>query len=93
MAYAFSGKKSYDEYLDYTWLFAKWLSTGDRIVSATVTALPSDLIVSGPLVTDTAVTVWLSGGTTGQTYNVTCVATTSAGRVVHRSASLVVGEP
>lgn len=58
-----------------------WLTTGETIISHTVTAA-AGLTVDSSLTTDddTSVTAWLSGGTVGNRYSVTCHITTSAGR-------------
>lgn len=63
-----------------------WLSSGETIASRTVT-LDTGLTKDSDSVTDssTSVTVWLSGGTAGSTYGVTCRITTTAGRTDERS--------
>lgn len=68
--------------LDYQWNWAgerPWLVNGDTIVSHTITA-DAGLTVDSSTATSTAVTVWLSGGTVGATYSVTCHIVTAAGR-------------
>lgn len=82
--------------LDYSIAFGDWLATGETISSATWVATVYDIdstdstasvTVEGK--TYTAVhTVWLSGGTEGQTGVVTCRITTSAGRTEDRSFKL-----
>jgi len=69
--------------LDYTFDFTAWLGT-DTIASAVVTT-PTGLTEASETNTTTKVTVWLSGGTVGQSYTVTCRITTVAGRVDERS--------
>jgi hypothetical protein len=44
------------------------------------------------LITGAITTVWLSGGTTGRTYDVTARVTTSGGRQIDRSGRLFVTE-
>lgn len=83
--------------LDWKWDFrattngsdttvADWLASGETISSKTVTA-DSGLTVDSSSITDssTSVTVWLSGGTAGEDYAVTCRIVTSASRTDERS--------
>ena len=76
--------------LDYEWDWSAWLGT-DTIASHTVTAA-TGLTVDSTEATDTAVTVWLSGGTVGQTYSVTCHVVTAAGREDDRTVTVTVME-
>jgi len=69
--------------LDYSWDWAPWLGT-DTIATALVTT-PAGLTELSEATTTTKVTVWLSGGTVGQSYTVTCKITTVAGRIDERS--------
>ena len=69
--------------LDYTVDFTAWLGT-DTIATASVTT-PPGLTEASESNTTTKVTVWLSGGTVGQSYTVTCRITTVAGRIDERS--------
>jgi len=69
--------------LDYTIDFTAWLGS-DTIATALVTT-PAGLTEASESNTTTKVTVWLSGGTVGQSYTVTCRITTTAGRVDERS--------
>lgn len=83
--------KDPDATLDYLVNFGRWLPTGDTISTRTVTVTTgitkvSDAIVSGTdangtSVASAAVQVWLSGGTLGAEYAVTCHVTTAAGRI------------
>ena len=82
--------KDPDAVLDYEWDWAAWLGT-DTIASHTVTAA-TGLTVDTSEATDTAVTVWLSGGTVGQTYSVTCHVVTAAGREDDRTVTVTVME-
>lgn len=72
----------------HTWDFSQWLGSSDVVQSAVVTANPSDLLVSAPIVQAQTVTVWLSGGTAGVTYTVACQVTSQAGLEATRSASV-----
>jgi hypothetical protein len=65
--------------LDYVFDWSLWLSAGETIISATVTADPG--ITIGDVVTaDGKVTVWLSGGTVNTRYKVYCSIVTSDSR-------------
>lgn len=50
-----------------------WLASGEIINTFTITA-PSGITVDSSLKTDsdTSITVWLSGGTAGEMYNIIC---------------------
>lgn len=82
--------KDPDAVLDYLLDWTAWLS-GDTIESHTVTA-DTGLTVESTSATDTAVTVWLSGGTAGETYSFTCTIDTAAGRTDDRTSRLRVRE-
>lgn len=70
-----------------------WLETGETIASHTVTAA-AGLTVDSSSLTDgnTSVTVWLSGGTVRNGYDVTCHITTSNGRQDDRTIRIYVVE-
>jgi len=56
---------------------SNWLASGETIASFTITA-DSGITVDSSSATDTntSVTVWLSGGTVGSTYDIVCEITT-----------------
>lgn len=72
----------------HTWDFSQWLGSNDLLQTAVVTANPSDLQVSMPIIQSQTATVWLSGGTAGVTYTVSCQVTSQNGLEATRSASL-----
>lgn len=76
--------------LDYAVDWGAWLGT-DTIASV-VWTVPAGLTLNAQSHTDTVATVWLAGGTTGQSYAVTCAVTTAAGRVDERTITLAVAE-
>ena len=82
--------KDPDAVLDYEWDWAAWLGT-DTIASHTVTA-SAGLTVDSTEATDTAVTAWLSGGSVGMSYAVTCHVVTAAGREDDRTVTVTVME-
>lgn len=68
-----------------------WLAVGETITTRTVT-VPAGLTKNSDTLTDsaTSVTAWLSGGTTGVDYSVTCHIVTSQGREDDRTMIIVV---
>lgn len=70
-----------------------WLASGETISTHTVTAT-TGLTVDSSSLTDTSssVTAWLSGGTAGETYTVTCQIVTTAGRTDERSITIIVAQ-
>jgi hypothetical protein len=75
--------------LDYQWDWSAWLPDDDTIASATVTA-ESGLTVDSSSNADATVTAWLSGGTVGSDYNVTCRIVTADGRTDDRTIRIIV---
>ena len=82
--------KDPDAVLDYEWDWAAWLGA-DTIASHTVTAA-TGLTVDSSEATTTAVTAWLSGGSVGMSYAVTCHVVTAAGREDDRTVTVTVME-
>lgn len=70
--------------LDYGFDWALWLTTGEIIASATWT-VPAGLVKDSESVNGAITACWISGGTAGVDYEVTCEVTTSAGRIDQRS--------
>ena len=85
-----SFRKDPSAVLDYVWDWSAWLA-GDTITSHTVTAADG-ITVDSSTVADGAVTVWLSGGTARQTYEVTCQIVTAGGRTDDRTSRFHVTE-
>lgn len=69
--------------LDYQVDWSDWL-IGDTI-SASSWTVASGLTKDSDVHTSTSATVWLSGGTVGQTYEVVNTITTAAGRTDYRT--------
>ena len=82
--------KDPDALLDYVVDWASWLGT-DYITSA-ATSVQSGLTLSTQSNTSTQHTIWLSGGSNGQEYNVTSHIQTNAGRQDERSFTIRVRE-
>jgi hypothetical protein len=80
--------KDPDAFLDYSVDWGTWLVEGDSIGSA-VWTVPDGLTQEAATVDGTRTIVWLSGGTDGQTYTVTChVVMTPSGREDDRSLTI-----
>lgn len=75
--------------LDYQWDWSAWLPDDDAIASATVTA-EAGLTVNSSSSVNATVTAWLSGGTAGSDYNVTCRIVTADGRTDDRTIKIIV---
>lgn len=67
--------------LDYDIDYAEFLDSGDAVDSGSVVVTPAGLTVSAPIVTDSRLKLWVSGGTDATTYKVTVTMTTTHGRV------------
>jgi len=79
--------KDSDAVLDYAFEFEDWLSPSETINSFTVIASPGITVDSSSNTVDT-VTVWLSGGTAGVPYTVTCRIVTNQGRTDDRTMTI-----
>jgi len=75
---------------DYTVDWADFLD-GDTI-SAVAWTVPAGLTTYSSSNSATAATVWLSGGTAGNDYLVTCQVTTAGGRIDQRSFTILCRE-
>ncbi len=81
--------KDPQETLDYTMDWTKWLAPTETITACTVSQ-PIGLTVSAPTLATPNVTVRISGGTTGQSYDVIWHATTSTGQQPERTLTLTI---
>lgn len=82
--------KDPDATLDYTLDWSTWLGA-DTIASVAWT-LPSGITLETQSNTTTTATAWISGGSAGVTYRVTCRITTAGSRIDDRSFRLNVAE-
>lgn len=75
--------------LDWIFDWSTWLATGETITARTVT-VATGLTKDSDAITDASkkVTVWLSGGTAGQSYTVACAITTSSARIDERTITI-----
>ena len=74
--------------LDYTIDWAKWLAAGETISTSSWDV--SGVTKDSDSKTDTTATVWLSGGTAGETATAINHIVTSAGRADDRTIALTV---
>ena len=77
--------------LDYPMSWTSWLATGETISTSTWTVTDGLTEDSNTHASGVA-TVWLSGGTDGETYYATNQIVTSAGRTVSRTIQIVVAQ-
>lgn len=81
--------KDENAHLDYTFDWSQWLTPiADTIAGAISTIVGDGIATIGTpadQLTSTAVTIWVTGGTIGQQYILTCKITTAAGRIDERS--------
>jgi len=82
--------KDPDAVSDYVVDWEEWLS-GDTINTVSWT-VASGITEDSTSNTTTTATIWLSGGTAGQSYDVTCRIVTAAGRTEERTITIVVRE-
>jgi len=86
--------KDPDAELDYSFDWeTNWLAAGESISSHTIT-VQAGLTNEGDSEADGVVTVWLSGGTAGHTYEVSCLIETDSvpSRVDERSVTIICQE-
>ena len=87
--------KDPDSVIDYTFNFREfgWLQASESIASHTVTP-EAGLVLDSSSDTADDVTAWLSGGTAGTSYNLTCeiVTDSSPARTIQRSITVAVNE-
>ncbi len=77
--------------LDWGFDWSDWLASGETIVSYVITA-DTGITVEEDAESGGVVTVWLLGGTAGQSYKCACKITTSAGRIDERTIRIRVDE-
>jgi len=75
--------------LDYSFDWEDWLAVGETI-STSSWSVSAGITKGSETDTDTTTTVWLTGGTAGTAYTITCTVTTSTGRIDDRSMTIKV---
>lgn len=68
------------------------LLAASETISTAVWTVPTGLTSDGESITGGVTSIWLTGGTAGQSYTVKCKITTSRGMVDERSITLSVKE-
>jgi len=91
MVYKKFPPKDPDAVLDYAFDWTKWLQTSESISTYTI-SIDAGLTKDSDSETAGIVTVWLSGGTDGETYKVACRITTGLGRTDERTAVVEMSE-
>lgn len=81
--------KDPQEVLDYTLDYSGRIPAGDTIVQSSW-SVPSGLTAGTTNHANRQTTIWLSGGTDGQGYEITNTVTTAQGRVLEQTVFLVV---
>jgi hypothetical protein len=81
--------KDPDAVLDYHFNWSDWLASGETINSKVI-AVATGITLDTSSELNGVVTVWLSGGTDGETYTVACKITTTAGRTDERTMEIIV---
>ena len=77
--------------LDYAFDWSEWMAEGDGITDCTLT-VPDGLTLASESSTSDTVLFWLSGGTAGTDYLITCHIETSQGRIDERTMTVTVRE-
>lgn len=71
--------KNEDAILDWKFDWVNWLGVGETLLTHEITVTDGLTMLSSSITdNNTSVTVWLSGGTLGVTYQVDCLITASA---------------
>ena len=83
--------KDPDAVLDYAFDWTEWLQSSETISVYTI-SIGAGIIKDSDSETNGIVTVWLSGGTDGETYEVACKITTGLGRTDERTAMVEMSE-
>ena len=83
--------KSAADHLDYDIHYSRWLSAGDSLLDANVTS-NEGLIIDSVGVSGSVVKIWVSGGETGKSYDITITVTTTQGRTLTSSFNMRITE-
>lgn len=85
----FDSTKDPDANLDYVWDWSKWL-TADETISNVAWIVAEGITKGTTFNDDSTATIWLSGGTVGDSYAITCRITTDQGRIDDRTKTIKV---
>jgi hypothetical protein len=80
--------------LNYSWDWSEFLEAEDTVVSASITAAPSGLVIGTTTIdaTATQVSAFISSGLVGQAYQVLCTIGTVGGLVANSVMTLLISE-
>jgi hypothetical protein len=70
---------------------SKWLEAGDEI-STSIWTVPTGITKDSDSKTTTTTTIWLSGGTDGESYDIVNRIVTTGGRTDDRTITIIVRE-
>lgn len=87
----FDPYKDPDATLDYQWDWTAWVADNETIDTVTW-IVPTGITQGDTTKTDTTATIWLSGGTLGESYDITCRITTNQGRTDDRTETITIIE-
>lgn len=81
--------------LDHAIQLGDWLATGDALLTVAVVADAGITVGSAPApaISGTDVVLWLSGGTSGTTYDVQVTVTTTGGRTKVIDCTIEISDP
>jgi hypothetical protein len=83
--------KDPNEELDYGFDWSSWLASGESIATYSLSA-EAGITLGTNSVNAGIITYWLSGGTEGETYKITCQVETNEGRIGERTMRIRVLE-
>ena len=83
--------KDPDAVLDYQFNWAEWLTeSGDDTISTSTMIVPDGITADSDTNTTNTGTIWLSGGTLGEDYEITNRIVTAGGRTEDRTITIKV---
>jgi len=84
-------KKDPDAVLDFGFDWSDWLASGETLTASTWT-VPAGISEGANQRDGTSVLIWLSAGTAGESYLISCKIVTSDDRTDERSLTIMVEE-
>lgn len=90
MAASFFTQKDPNDILDYSIDWSQWLASGDFISTSTWTSTSSAIVLATNTNGTATTTIWASGGTAGEVYDIANIIVTNDGRQEERRIELTV---
>ena len=84
--------KDPDAVLDYTFDWATWLALVSDAIASHLMVTETGITCDSSSIVDDTVIAWISGGTAGTTYRLTCRIVTDGGRTDDRSIFIKIKE-